>query len=200
MSILRANDRRVPMFVGLVQRYISLAQLHTKSPDDMASIIKDLPIEKTTSFLKMANRVYRRYEEKKKEEGFMDFNDLLKRATFIIDEMKSDIKIKEFRDEKQVSEMNLKDIELLLIDEYQDFSTLFYSIIQTIAKYNKDFRLFVVGDDWQAINQFAGADIQYFLDFRKKFENESVIEKALTMNYRSKKPIVDMGNRLMSER
>ncbi len=96
--------------------------------------------------------------------------------------------------------MNLKDIELLLIDEYQDFSTLFYSIIQTIAKYNKDFRLFVVGDDWQAINQFAGADIQYFLDFRKKFENESVIEKALTMNYRSKKPIVDMGNRLMSER
>ncbi len=200
MSILRANDRRVPMFVGLVQRYISLAQLQTKSPDDMASIIKDLPIEKTTSFLKMANRVYRRYEEKKKEEDFMDFNDLLKRATFIIDEMKWDIKIKEFRDEKQVSEMNLKDIELLLIDEYQDFSTLFYSIIQTIAKYNKDFRLFVVGDDWQAINQFAGADIQYFLDFRKKFENESVIEKALTMNYRSKKPIVDMGNRLMSER
>ena len=86
MSILRANDRRVPKFVGLVQRYISLAQLQTRSPDDMAGIIKGLPSEKTTSFLKMANRVYRRYEEKKKTEGFMDFNDLLKRAVRMIDE------------------------------------------------------------------------------------------------------------------
>lgn len=98
-----------------------------------------------------------------------------------------------------ISVLDLKSLKCVIVDEYQDFSTLFYRIIQAISKYNHDFKLFVVGDDWQSINQFAGADIKYFFQFQERFDNVPTAEKALNTNYRSRETIVEFGNLLMSE-
>ena len=58
-------------------------------------------------------------------------------------------------------------IPVALIDEYQDFSLLFSELISTIRRYNKDVRIFCVGDDWQAINGFAGSSTKYFYQFEE---------------------------------
>jgi DNA helicase-4 len=42
-----------------------------------------------------------------------------------------------------------------MIDEYQDFSQLYFDLIEAIQKYNQKLKIVCVGDDWQLINSFA---------------------------------------------
>lgn len=86
----------------------------------------------------------------------------------------------------------------LLVDEYQDFSYLFLAIIQAIREVCPQAALFAVGDDWQAINRFAGSDVDYFINFAKYFP-EDVINIPLMTNYRSDRRIVENANDYMLE-
>ncbi len=54
----------------------------------------------------------------------------------------------------------------VIIDEYQDLSDDRYKLIKALREV-KDFDLFCVGDDWQGINGYAGARIDYILNFAK---------------------------------
>jgi len=86
-------------------------------------------------------------------------------------------------------------ISHVLIDEFQDFSTLYYSLISEVKVKFPETNIFCVGDDWQAINGFAGADLRYFREFGRIFVDGETIE--LTENFRSKASIVKVGNALM---
>jgi DNA helicase-4 len=48
-----------------------------------------------------------------------------------------------------------------MIDEFQDFSQMFFELIDAIRSQNVTTRVFCVGDDWQAINGFAGSDLRF---------------------------------------
>ena len=56
-----------------------------------------------------------------------------------------------------------------MIDEYQDFSELFYRLMDAVREQNPRVRFFCVGDDWQAINGFAGSDLRFFQNFEHLF-------------------------------
>ena len=56
-------------------------------------------------------------------------------------------------------------------------------------------KMMFVGDDWQAINRFAGADVNLFLELNKSRNNTTIY--SLNRNYRSRKDIVMAGNLLM---
>lgn len=117
----------------------------------------------------------------------IDFNILMARATRILAE------------EKQVlnpAQQRAAKFKYILVDEYQDFSYLFFSIIQAIRKNCPAAHLFAVGDDWQAINRFAGSDVDYFLNFAKFFP-EDVVNIPLQTNYRSSQRIVENANKYM---
>ena len=90
---------------------------------------------------------------------------------------------------------DLKRIRYVLIDEYQDFSELFHRLVQAIRGQNPRVRFFCVGDDWQAINGFAGSDLRFFQNFEQFFEDSR--ELPVATNYRSARAIVDVGNALM---
>lgn len=87
-------------------------------------------------------------------------------------------------------------LKYLLVDEYQDFSYLFLAIIQAIRTVCPQASLFAVGDDWQAINRFAGSDVDYFINFAKYFP-EDATNIFLTTNYRSDRQIVENANDYM---
>lgn len=117
----------------------------------------------------------------------LDFNILMSRATRILQENSTldDAIIKK-----------VKHYKYLMVDEYQDFSYLFFSLIQAIRANCPSAHLFVVGDDWQAINRFAGPDVNYFINFAKYFPEDN-INIPLNTNYRSAKKIVENANRYM---
>jgi len=92
----------------------------------------------------------------------------------------------------------LRNKKYLLIDEYQDFSQLFLYAVFAIRSVAKDANLFVVGDDFQAINRFAGSEVGYFRNFEQFFGDDS---KRLTIstNYRCGYEIVDTAHRFMKK-
>lgn len=92
----------------------------------------------------------------------------------------------------------LKGKKLILIDEYQDFSQLFLSVVEAIRENCKEAKLFVVGDDWQAINRFAGSDVAYFKDFEKFFP-EDARRLTISTNYRCNYMIVDTARKFMKK-
>ena len=76
-------------------------------------------------------------------------------------------------------------------------SSMFAAMVRSIRTVNPDVRFFCVGDDWQAINGFAGADLRYFSEFGEPFRDTRV--RAITTNYRSSVAVVQTGNALMHD-
>ena len=95
-------------------------------------------------------------------------------------------------------ELSMRSLKWILIDEYQDFSSQFFALLQSLRQHNPDLRLFCVGDDWQAINRFAGSDLSFFHSFEEYFETTN--EVVLPTNYRSQRAIVEAGNWIMQGR
>ncbi|MDH4201179.1 MAG: UvrD-helicase domain-containing protein [Spirochaetia bacterium] len=77
----------------------------------------------------------------------------------------------------------------ILVDEFQDTSPDQMHFIKSI-QFEK---LFVVGDDWQSIYMFRGADVNIAIDFQKHFPE--VKRLFLTDNFRSQRHIVKLGNK-----
>lgn len=84
----------------------------------------------------------------------------------------------------------------ILVDEYQDFSKLFLKMILSVRDVCPESKLFVVGDDWQAINRFAGSDTEYFKRFTDYFPEDSR-KLEITTNYRCDRRIVENARTFM---
>lgn len=78
--------------------------------------------------------------------------------------------------------------DLVLVDEFQDLNTAFERMLHSLLRRPRS-RLFAVGDDWQAINGFAGADVQGLLAFEQRFGSSSTLR--LERTFRSSQPICD---------
>ena len=85
----------------------------------------------------------------------------------------------------------------IFIDEYQDFSLLFLTLVQALRVKCPDSHLLAVGDDWQAINGFAGSDVRYFQHFEDYFPEDHV-KLFIPTNYRSGRLIVRNANYFMA--
>lgn len=57
----------------------------------------------------------------------------------------------------------------LLVDEFQDISEGRAKLLLALKKQHADARIFAVGDDWQSIYRFTGADIHLMRNFGKEF-------------------------------
>ena len=188
-------NRQIPRFVELMVSFIdkfeqqranqSIAEFETEFELSYVS-------ERSAEFVRLGLDVFKRYLEllpmKNKPEPFTefsrytcDFNQLIAKATQAIVSGEQDD--------------TLMPVRYLLIDEYQDFSELFYQFIRAIIERNNNINLFCVGDTWQAINRFMGADTKYFDNFTSLFPNAT--EKCISTNYRTASKLVDISNRFM---
>lgn len=143
-------------------------------------------------FLRVAPEIYEKYEKNLAETDLLDFDRLIHLAIGKIRSTKGECFV---CDHKNNINIRVKDLEYILIDEFQDFSKQFYYIISAIKDINPVVKLFCVGDDWQAINGFAGSDLKYFQEFAKEYANVS--KRHVLTNYRSGGKIVEAGNIVM---
>ena len=187
---LRKNEKTIFPLTKKLEHFINKAQQKHLSPENIEKLIINIEDEQERAFITIANETYKKYESEKKRLNRIDFNEILKTSAKRLDSSECDIDIKLWN-----GKINLKYIKYLIIDEYQDFSTLFYMLLETILKYNPKCKLFFVWDSWQSINAFAGSEIWYFFDFQKLFS--STTEKKISTNYRSFQSIVEMWNTLM---
>jgi DNA helicase-2/ATP-dependent DNA helicase PcrA len=94
---------------------------------------------------------------------------------------------------------SLKNIKIVLVDEYQDTNllqeTIYLKIAETAVKNNGS--IIVVGDDDQSLYRFRGATVDLFTDFGNRLNSQLGITSLfvnLSKNYRSTEHIVDFCN------
>ena len=137
-------------------------------------------------FIELGVECFRRYHWHLLREHGTDFNLIVSWASKLI-----------CGDRFEIRQL-LSGKKYILIDEYQDFSQLFLAAVQAIRGVALSAKLFVVGDDWQAINRFAGSDVDYFKNFEYYFPDD-VARLEISTNYRCDYEIVDMARTFMKK-
>jgi DNA helicase II / ATP-dependent DNA helicase PcrA len=127
-------------------------------------------------------RIRMQYEEHKKANQLMDYDDLLVNTVRLLEE-NSEIRA-------HVSDQ----WQHILVDEYQDTNRLQARIVRLLACTHDN--VMVVGDDSQSIYSFRGADFTNIMEFPKEFPGTRVIK--LEENYRSTSPVLNVTNDLIS--
>ena len=142
-----------------------------------------------SKFIKQASYFFGLYTNKLQEQRDTDFSKLLADAALAISSGKHTFN-------RVPGNGDFRVLKYVFVDEFQDFSHAFDSLLRAILNVNPSIQLFCVGDDWQAINGFAGADLDYFESFKNSFPKSRILN--LSSNYRSDKYIVDFGNQIMN--
>ena len=132
---------------------------------------------------KVAESVYPLYERYLKEAAALDFDDLISRTVSLLE--------KHLAVRKKWQER----FRYIMIDEYQDTNLVQYKFVYLLL--TKEQNLAVIGDDWQSIFMFRGADFRNILRFEKDFPNCTVIK--LEQNYRSTKHILDAAQAVITK-
>ena len=126
--------------------------------------------------------IYETYLTRCKNNGSMDFDDLLVQTLNLFKNHSGTLK--KYQDK----------FKYILIDEFQDTNLLQLEIIKTLTEKNKN--LCVVGDDSQSIYSFRGANINNILNFTNLYPQANIYK--LEQNYRSNKIILKAANSLIS--
>ncbi len=133
-------------------------------------------------FDEVVGRVYERYETLMARSDAVDFDDLLLKTYFLLN------------DRPDVAEKYQDRFVHFMIDEFQDTNVAQYAIARLIAQKHRN--LCVVGDPDQSIYSWRNADIRNILSFQNDFPDARIV--ALEQNYRSTQTILDAASRLIS--
>ncbi len=136
----------------------------------------------TDFFAKIVSRVYNNYQAELKRMNGLDFDDLIV------------LTVKIFKQNPDILEKYQNYWKYILVDEYQDTSHDQYTLVNLLAK--KDKNIFAIGDDAQSIYAFRDADIRNILNFQKDYPDAKVI--FLEQNYRSTKNILAAAQNIIS--
>lgn len=179
LKYLITINKDTPLFTNLSEEIINLIisniqmiidQASTIYPFDIKTVLKKLNLDK---YYKHYNFIYKSYQQKKKKENLLDFNDLMVMFCKYLDSDKSN----EFKN----------NIKYVFFDEYQDVNPIQNYILSKFAEKSK---IMVVGDDAQAIYSFRGSSVKYILNFDQNFSKDSKMY-LLEENYRSTPHIVN---------
>lgn len=132
---------------------------------------------------KAAARVYPLYEATLKDASALDFDDLINRTVQLM-ETKPEIRDK-WRQQ----------FKYIMIDEYQDTNAAQYKLVKLLTNDHRN--IAVVGDDWQSIYSWRGADFRNILNFEKDYKDCTIIK--LEQNYRSTKHILDAAHAVITK-
>lgn len=159
-----ADDKISPK---TIKTYISGAKNEFVGPEKYLEVSSGYRAE-------LVAKVYDAYQKELLKNDAMDFDDLLVNT------------VRLFRDFPKVREKYQNLWQYILIDEYQDTNEAQYLFAKYLAE--KSHNLCVVGDDWQSIYSWRGANFQNILNFERDWPKAKVIK--LEQNYRSTKSIL----------
>lgn len=140
---------------------------------------KEVEVLKEINYL--TKRFIKKYQAKKKDKSYLDFNDI--EAEFI-----------KLIDNEEANQVLRERFVYIFFDEYQDSNEIQNYIIEKLKRSNN---LFFVGDVKQSIYGFRRAEPQLFLDKLESYnsdENKDSIRINLNENFRTDRDIIDFVN------
>ena len=166
---LHIDDKAFPARV--IASLISSAKNDLISPIEYADSVNS-PVGQVVA------DVYPLYQSVLHEAKALDFDDLIGRTVELLESHE----IVRTKWQSQFSHV--------MIDEYQDTNAAQYRLVKMLVGPSKN--LAVVGDDWQSIYSWRGADFRNILRFEHDYPNCAVIK--LEQNYRSTRHILEAAH------
>ncbi len=190
-KILVRIYKNISIINNNVAFFVIKRELEKFSEDVNDSKIKEvlnmISLKKTGAVLEFKNisedifsRCFRTYEDFKKENNLLDFNDLQRVAYNILSK------------DKNILDYYKRQFKYILVDEFQDCDITQINFLKLI-----DSNIFCVGDEDQCIYSFRGSSPIYMVRFNEEFKEGKKI--YLKYNYRSAKSIVDLSKDIISK-
>lgn len=174
MKQLSINDKQIKP--KAVSSAISNAKNEMITPAEMEA-------QSHYPFQQSVAKIYAQYEKMRQVAGALDFDDLLIET------------VRLFRESQPTRDKWRANFKHVLIDEYQDTNAAQYAIVKQLV--NEMRNICVVGDDWQSIYSWRGADFTNILNFERDFPGTKVIK--LEQNYRSTGAILEAANNVITK-
>jgi DNA helicase-2/ATP-dependent DNA helicase PcrA len=131
----------------------------------------------------VVHQVYQRYQDLLKSANALDFDDILLKTLAV------------FEQYPEILEQYQERFRYIMVDEYQDTNKAQYKLVKLLAAKHRN--LFVIGDDWQSVYSWRGADFRNILDFHKDYPDATIIK--LEQNYRSTQTILDAAQAVINQ-
>jgi ATP-dependent helicase/nuclease subunit A len=156
-----------PDIIEILELYSEdIADLRKNSPPDYECNFELAALGK--KFFSLFKLALERYKRKKKDSGFLDFEDIL-------------ILSKDLLAKPEVQAQISDKYKFVMVDEYQDTNYIQYEIILPVVGYLEKGNLFVVGDEKQSIYGFRNADLEVFDRTKKEIGKSKISGNILTM-------------------
>jgi DNA helicase-2/ATP-dependent DNA helicase PcrA len=160
---------------NLLVSLISGAKNEMVSPEEFASFAN-------SPATRAAAKVFPLYEKMLKDAHALDFDDLIARTVELLNR------------QEEIQGKWQKQFKYVMVDEYQDTNSAQYQLIRLLT--GPHHNIAVVGDDWQSIYSWRGADYRNILNFEHDFKDCTIIK--LEQNYRSSRNILDAAHQVIS--
>jgi DNA helicase-4 len=148
-----------------------------------AAMIAEVPDETRDLFskrIRLMAPLLKAWKSALKEEGAVDFSGLIHQAIAILEKGRF-----------------ISPWKHILVDEFQDISPQRAALLTALRQQNKRTSLFAVGDDWQAIYRFSGAEMSLTTAFHHYFgEGDRCV---LDTTYRFNDRIGEIANRFVQQ-
>jgi len=175
LQSLSNQDTTVELFIAVLRHF----KANAESISEMSKKAEGFPDKfRVDLFLEVFEFIYDEYQRKLGSE--VDFEDLINRASEYLEGNKFKHQYK-----------------YILVDEFQDISQDRKRIIHALLGQGENIKLFAVGDDWQSIYRFSGADINIMTHFPDHFG--STAHNYLTETFRNYQGIVDVASTFIQE-
>ncbi|MEH0834428.1 DNA helicase IV [Pectobacterium cacticida] len=165
---------------GRLDRWLALMRMHGGSQSDM---VEQAPESLRAIFqqrIRLMAPLLKAWKKALKEENAVDFSGLIHQAINALDKRRF-----------------VSPWKHILVDEFQDISPQRASLLAALRRQNSRTCLFAVGDDWQAIYRFSGADMTLTTAFEAHF---GVGEQcALDTTYRFNERIGKIANAFIQQ-
>ncbi|CDH22783.1 DNA helicase IV [Xenorhabdus bovienii] len=172
---IRLSDR--------LERWLELMRMHGGSQKEMIEQASSAYADAFQKRIRLMAPLLKAWKLALKSEGAVDFSGLIHQAVNILEKGRF-----------------ISPWKHILVDEFQDISPLRAKLLAALRVQNKQSHLFAVGDDWQAIYRFSGAELTLTTAFSTYFgEGAESAESALDTTYRFNARIGEIANRFIRQ-
>ncbi|MEK4305067.1 helicase-exonuclease AddAB subunit AddA [Oceanobacillus sp. FSL K6-0251] len=163
---------------------------HIQDMQEMAPVLKQMTL--------MVEDYMDKFQNRKKEQAIVDFNDLEHYCLDILTETNPE---DNSRQASSIAFQLQKQFKEVLVDEYQDTNLVQESILQLVRNPEDNGNMFMVGDVKQSIYGFRHAEPSLFIEKYKQFAaNDDPAERIdLNRNFRSRGEVLIGANYLFRQ-
>ncbi|WP_156292942.1 DNA helicase IV [Serratia oryzae] len=175
------HDKRLAeRLAGRLERWLGLMRTYGGSQAEMIALADEEIRDLFAKRIRLMAPLLKAWKAALKEEGAVDFAGLIHQAVNILDKGRF-----------------ISPWKHILVDEFQDISPQRAQLLAALRRQNKQTCLFAVGDDWQAIYRFSGAELALTTAFAANFGEGA--QCALDTTYRFNDRIGEVANSFIQQ-